>query len=54
VNIDDCWQASSRDEAGNIVPDSERFPGGMKVGASECWSRMLTSVRAGLRLNGMV
>lgn len=31
VNIDDCWQASQRDEEGNLVPDPERFPGGMKA-----------------------
>lgn len=28
--IDDCWQVK-RDENGNIVPDPERFPSGMKV-----------------------
>jgi alpha-galactosidase len=30
VVIDDCWQVS-RDEAGNIVPDPQRFPAGMKA-----------------------
>ena len=30
VVIDDCWQVS-RDEDGNIVPDPERFPSGMKA-----------------------
>lgn len=30
VNIDDCWQDSKRDESGNIVPDKEKFPSGMK------------------------
>ncbi len=30
VNIDDCWQVS-RDANGNIVPDPERFPHGMKA-----------------------
>ncbi len=30
VNIDDCWQVS-RDEAGNIVADPERFPSGIKA-----------------------
>lgn len=30
VNIDDCWQ-TDRDEAGNIVVDEVRFPGGMKA-----------------------
>jgi len=29
VVIDDCWQVD-RDENGNIVPDPERFPNGMK------------------------
>jgi alpha-galactosidase len=30
VVIDDCWQVS-RDEDGNIVPDAQRFPSGMKA-----------------------
>jgi alpha-galactosidase len=30
VNIDDCWQVS-RDKNGNIVPDPQRFPSGMKA-----------------------
>jgi alpha-galactosidase len=30
VVIDDCWQVS-RDENGNIVPDPQHFPSGMKV-----------------------
>jgi alpha-galactosidase len=29
IVIDDCWQVS-RDEAGNIVADAQRFPSGMK------------------------
>ena len=29
IVIDDCWQIS-RDENGEIVPDKERFPHGMK------------------------
>ncbi len=29
IVIDDCWQVA-RDSAGNIVPDPERFPSGMK------------------------
>jgi len=29
VNIDDCWQVS-RDSSGRIVPDPDRFPGGIK------------------------
>jgi alpha-galactosidase len=30
IVIDDCWQVS-RDKEGNIVPDAERFPSGMKA-----------------------
>jgi alpha-galactosidase len=30
VNLDDCWQ-TSRDAAGNIVADPERFPSGIKA-----------------------
>ena len=30
VVIDDCWQVG-RDENGNIIPDPERFPSGMKA-----------------------
>jgi alpha-galactosidase len=30
IVIDDCWQVS-RDSCGNIVPDSARFPSGMKA-----------------------
>ncbi|HTJ49310.1 MAG TPA: glycoside hydrolase family 27 protein, partial [Cyclobacteriaceae bacterium] len=29
IVIDDCWQIK-RDEAGNIIPDPERFPSGIK------------------------
>jgi alpha-galactosidase len=31
INIDDMWQASSRDSSGNIVFDSSKFPNGMKA-----------------------
>ncbi|KAJ3279997.1 hypothetical protein HDU76_009324, partial [Blyttiomyces sp. JEL0837] len=31
VNIDDCWQASSRASDGSIVADPTRFPNGMKA-----------------------
>lgn len=31
VNLDDCWQAAERDESGRVVPDSKRFPSGMKA-----------------------
>jgi len=30
VNIDDCWMAGSRDANGNLVPDSTKFPDGIK------------------------
>ena len=30
IVIDDCWQVS-RDAQGNIVPDAQRFPGGIKA-----------------------
>ena len=29
INLDDCWQIS-RDEHGVIIPDTERFPNGIK------------------------
>ncbi|MEZ0110837.1 alpha-galactosidase [Catenulispora sp. EB89] len=29
VTVDDCWMASSRDSAGNLVADSTKFPHGM-------------------------
>lgn len=28
--IDDCWSLKERDAAGNLVPDPEKFPNGMK------------------------
>lgn len=28
--IDDCWSLKERDISGNLVPDPEKFPGGMK------------------------
>jgi len=31
VVIDDGWEAKSRDAEGNLIPDPERFPGGMKA-----------------------
>jgi len=40
VNIDDCWQVS-RDTAGNIVADSERFPSGIKALADYVHSKGL-------------
>jgi alpha-galactosidase len=38
--IDDCWQVS-RDSAGNIIPDPERFPSGMKALADYIHSKGL-------------
>ncbi len=40
IVIDDCWQVS-RDTSGNIVPDSNRFPSGMKALADYVHSRGL-------------
>jgi alpha-galactosidase len=31
VNVDDCWQARTRDERGDIRPDPELFPSGLKA-----------------------
>ena len=33
LNLDDCWQ-EKRDETGNIVPDLQKFPSGIKVRVS--------------------
>lgn len=40
VVIDDCWQVS-RDASGNIVPDPQRFPSGMKALADYVHSKGL-------------
>jgi alpha-galactosidase len=40
IVIDDCWQVS-RDAGGNIVPDPERFPSGMKALADYVHSKGL-------------
>ena len=40
VVIDDCWQVG-RDEEGNIIPDPERFPSGMKALADYIHSKGL-------------
>ena len=29
--IDDCWALKTRDEYGNLVPDPQKFPHGMKA-----------------------
>eukprot|EP01084_Bolivina_argentea_P002906 5417_1 len=31
VNMDDCWDACERDKNGNIQPDPDRFPDGIKA-----------------------
>jgi alpha-galactosidase len=31
VVIDDCWQANARDQNGDLQPDPQRFPAGMKA-----------------------
>ncbi len=31
IIIDDCWLAMHRDEEGNLQPDHERFPSGIKA-----------------------
>lgn len=31
INIDDCWQATSRNETGHIEADPAKFPDGMKA-----------------------
>ena len=40
VVIDDCWQVA-RDKSGNIVPDPQRFPSGMKALADYVHSKGL-------------
>lgn len=30
INVDDCWLEKERDSNGQLVPDRERFPYGMK------------------------
>lgn len=31
IIIDDCWSMKQRDNEGNLVPDPEKFPGGIKA-----------------------
>ncbi|MEJ2628786.1 MAG: glycoside hydrolase family 27 protein, partial [bacterium] len=31
IVLDDGWEAMERDEKGNLIPDPEKFPGGMKA-----------------------
>ncbi len=41
VVIDDCWSLRERDENGNLVPDPEKFPHGMKYVADYVHSKGL-------------
>lgn len=41
VVIDDCWSLRERDEDGNLVPDPEKFPHGMKYVADYVHSKGL-------------
>ena len=41
VVIDDCWSLRQRDENGNLVPDPEKFPHGMKAVADYVHSKGL-------------
>ncbi|WP_369794481.1 glycoside hydrolase family 27 protein [Kutzneria sp. 744] len=41
VNLDDCWAQSSRDSKGNLVPDKNRFPHGIKAVADYVHSKGL-------------
>ena len=41
VNIDDCWMSSSRDSAGNLVPDPTKFPDGISGTAAYVHSKGL-------------
>ena len=31
MNIDDCWEVRERDKNGNLQPDPDLFPSGMKA-----------------------
>ena len=39
VIVDDCWLAMSRDASGNLQPDPDRFPSGIRSLASYVQSR---------------
>uniref|UniRef100_A0A6J0T9K1 Alpha-galactosidase n=1 Tax=Pogona vitticeps TaxID=103695 RepID=A0A6J0T9K1_9SAUR len=41
VNIDDCWMAKERDASGQLIPDPERFPRGIKALADYVHARGL-------------
>ncbi|GII77382.1 alpha-galactosidase [Sphaerisporangium rufum] len=41
VNIDDCWSTKSRNAAGDLVPDPQKFPNGIKAVADYVHSKGL-------------
>lgn len=41
IVIDDCWSLKERDENGNLVPDPQKFPSGMKALADYIHSKGL-------------
>uniref|UniRef100_G1KCE2 Alpha-galactosidase n=1 Tax=Anolis carolinensis TaxID=28377 RepID=G1KCE2_ANOCA len=41
VNIDDCWMAKERSATGQLIPDPERFPSGIKALADYVHARGL-------------
>jgi alpha-galactosidase len=41
VNVDDCWEAASRDADGNLTNDPQKFPSGMKALADYVHSKGL-------------
>ncbi len=41
IVIDDCWSLKERDNLGNLVPDPEKFPNGMKAVADYVHSKGL-------------
>src|SRR4051812_10972523 len=41
VNIDDCWMAQNRNAAGDLVPDPQKFPNGIKALADYVHSKGL-------------
>ena len=41
IVIDDCWSLRERDENGDLVPDPEKFPHGMKYLADYIHSKGL-------------
>ncbi|MFK0296561.1 NEW3 domain-containing protein [Streptomyces sp. NPDC090442] len=41
VNIDDCWMGKSRDSSGSLVPDSTKFPHGIRGVADYAHARGL-------------